>query len=169
MVVTDYHKRRTIGNVQNKGTMGFPTRGLCCTGKQSCESRSCDRMSTYWSGKEKKNVGQVPRNVTLLNTIIWCQSSTHIRCQRMGLSNPYISPEVPVGLNHPYVSHIPLLPCAADLGAALHKCVPGMRASLCPVKRCAPSNLCVWLRADWASCWHQGQWLVSGPAHTPSP
>ena len=104
-----------------------------------------------------------------LNAIVRCRSSAHIRCQRMGPSNPYISPEVPVGLNHPYISHIPLLPCAATLGAVLHKCILGMRASLCPVKRYAPSNLCVWLRADWTSCWHQGQWLISGPAHTPSP
>jgi len=46
MVVTDYHKKRTIGNVQKEGTMKFPTRWLCCTGKQSCESKSCDRIST---------------------------------------------------------------------------------------------------------------------------
>jgi len=62
MVVTDYHKKRTMGNVQKEGTMKFPTRWFC---KQSCESGSCDRISTYRSRKEKKNVGQVPRNVTI--------------------------------------------------------------------------------------------------------
>jgi len=65
MVVTDYHKKRTIGNVQKEGTMKFPARWLCCTGKQSCESRSCDHISTYRTRKGKKNVGQVPRSVTL--------------------------------------------------------------------------------------------------------
>jgi len=40
MVVTDYHKKRTIGDIQKEGTIGFLTRRLCCTGKQSCESRS---------------------------------------------------------------------------------------------------------------------------------
>jgi len=54
MVVTDYHKKRTMGNVQKEGTMEFPTRWLCCTSKQSCESRSCDRISTYRSRKEEK-------------------------------------------------------------------------------------------------------------------
>jgi len=54
MVVTDYHMKRTMGNVQIKGTMGFPTRGLCYTGKQSCESRSYDCISTYRSGKKEK-------------------------------------------------------------------------------------------------------------------
>jgi len=28
MVVTDYHKKRTMGNVQKEGTMEFPTRWL---------------------------------------------------------------------------------------------------------------------------------------------
>ena len=66
MVVTDYHKKRTTENVQKKGTMEFPTRWrLCCTGKQSCESRSRDHISTYQTRKEKKNTGQVPRSVTL--------------------------------------------------------------------------------------------------------
>ena len=37
MVVTDYHRGRTIGNIQKEGTIKFPTRWLCCTGKQSCE------------------------------------------------------------------------------------------------------------------------------------
>ena len=46
MVVTDYHKGGTIENVQKEGTMEFPTRWLCYTGKRSCESRSCDRIST---------------------------------------------------------------------------------------------------------------------------
>ena len=64
MVVTDYHKERTMGNVQKEGTMKFPTRWLCCTSKRSCESRSCDRISTYRLRKEKKNVGQMPKNVT---------------------------------------------------------------------------------------------------------
>jgi len=27
MVVTDYHKKRTMGNVQKEGTMKFPTSG----------------------------------------------------------------------------------------------------------------------------------------------
>jgi len=44
--------------------MKFPTRWLCYTSKRSCELGSCDRISTYRSRKEKKNVGQVPRNVT---------------------------------------------------------------------------------------------------------
>jgi len=44
--------------------MEFLTRRLCCTGKQSCESRSCDHISTYQFKKRKKNVGQVPRSVT---------------------------------------------------------------------------------------------------------
>jgi len=34
--------------------MEFPTRWLCCTGKQSCESRSCDRISTYRTRKKEK-------------------------------------------------------------------------------------------------------------------
>jgi len=54
MVVTDYCKKRTIGNVQKEGTMEFPIEWLCCTGKRSCESRSCDRISTYQSRKEEK-------------------------------------------------------------------------------------------------------------------
>jgi len=66
MVVTDYHKKRTMGNVQKEGTMEFPTRWLYCTGKRSCESRSCDHISTYQTRKGKKNVGQVPRSVTNL-------------------------------------------------------------------------------------------------------
>jgi len=37
MAVTDYHKERTMENVQKEGTMGFPVKRLCCTGKQSCE------------------------------------------------------------------------------------------------------------------------------------
>jgi len=49
MVVTDYHKERTMKSVQEEGTMEFPTRWLCCTGK-----RSCDRISTYQSRKEEK-------------------------------------------------------------------------------------------------------------------
>jgi len=41
-------------------------RRFCCTSKRSCESRSCDRISTYRLRKEKKrkSVGQMPRNVT---------------------------------------------------------------------------------------------------------
>jgi len=54
MVVTDYHTRRTMGNVQEEGTMKFPTRWLCCTGKRSCESGSCGRISTYQSRKKEK-------------------------------------------------------------------------------------------------------------------
>jgi len=54
MVVTDYHKKRTIESVQKGGTMEFPTRWLCCTGKWSCESKSCDRISTYRSRKKEK-------------------------------------------------------------------------------------------------------------------
>jgi len=64
MVVTDYHKEGTIGNIQKEGTIEFPTEWFCCTSKRSCESRSCDRISTYRSRKKKKNVGQVPRSVT---------------------------------------------------------------------------------------------------------
>jgi len=64
MVVTDYHKKRTMENVQMEGTMEFLMRWLCCTSKRSCESESCDRISTYWS-KREKNIGQVPKNVTL--------------------------------------------------------------------------------------------------------
>jgi len=54
MVVTDYHKRRTMENVQKEGTMEFLTRWLCCTGKWSCESGSCDRISTYRTRKKEK-------------------------------------------------------------------------------------------------------------------
>jgi len=54
MVVTDYYKGRTIGNIQKEGTMEFPTRWLCCTGKRSYESRSCDHISTYRSRKKEK-------------------------------------------------------------------------------------------------------------------
>jgi len=46
MVVTDYHKERTIENIQKEGTMKFLTRWLCCTGNQSCESRSYGHIST---------------------------------------------------------------------------------------------------------------------------
>ena len=44
--------------------MEFLTRWLCCTSKWSCESRSCDHISTYQTRKERKNVDQVPRSVT---------------------------------------------------------------------------------------------------------
>jgi len=54
MVVTDYHKERTMENVQKEGTMKFLTRWFCCTSKRSCESRSCDRISTYRSRKKEK-------------------------------------------------------------------------------------------------------------------
>jgi len=54
MVVTDDHKKGTIGDIQKEGTMEFPTRWLCCTSKRSCESRSCDRISTYRSKKKEK-------------------------------------------------------------------------------------------------------------------
>jgi len=54
MVVTDYHKKRTIGSVQKKGTIEFPETWLCCTGKQSCEMWSSDCISTYQSRKERK-------------------------------------------------------------------------------------------------------------------
>ena len=57
MVVTDYHKKRTMGNIQKEGTMEFPTRWLCCTGKRSCESRSCDYISTYQTRKRKEKCG----------------------------------------------------------------------------------------------------------------
>ena len=60
MVVTDYRKERTIGNVQEEGTMKFLARWLCCTGKQSCESRSCDRISTYQSEKKRKMWAKCP-------------------------------------------------------------------------------------------------------------
>jgi len=46
MVVTDYYKRGTIENIQMEGTMGFLARWLWCIGKQSCESRSGDHIST---------------------------------------------------------------------------------------------------------------------------
>jgi len=46
MVVTDYYKKRTIENIQKEGTMKFLTRRLYCTGKWSCESESCDHIST---------------------------------------------------------------------------------------------------------------------------
>jgi len=54
MVVTDYHKERTIENIQKEGTMKSPTRWLCCTSKQSCEVRSGDCISIYWSRKKEK-------------------------------------------------------------------------------------------------------------------
>jgi len=54
MVVTDYHKKGTIGDIQKEGTMNVPTRWLCCTSKRSCESRSCDRISTYRLRKKEK-------------------------------------------------------------------------------------------------------------------
>jgi len=54
MVVTDYHKKRTMVNVQMEGTMEFPTRWLCCTSKRSCESESRDHISTYRSRKREK-------------------------------------------------------------------------------------------------------------------
>jgi len=54
MVVTDYHKKRTMENIQKEGTMEFLTRWLCCTSKWSCELRSCDHISTYWSKKKEK-------------------------------------------------------------------------------------------------------------------
>jgi len=54
MVVTDYHKKRTMGNIQKEGTMEFPTRWFCCTSKRSCESGSCDHISTYQLRKEEK-------------------------------------------------------------------------------------------------------------------
>ena len=57
MVVTDYHKKRTMGNVQKEGTMEFPTRWFWCTSKRSCESESCDHISTYWSRKIKEKCG----------------------------------------------------------------------------------------------------------------
>ena len=78
MVVTDYHRKRTMRNVQKEGTMKFPTRWLCYTSKWSCELGSCDRISTYRSRKEKKNVGQVPRNVTGLvsSTLLLALGST---------------------------------------------------------------------------------------------
>ena len=60
MVVTDYHKERTIGNVQKEGTMEFLVRWLCCTSKRSCESRSYDRMSTYQSRKKRKMWAKCP-------------------------------------------------------------------------------------------------------------
>ena len=79
MVVTDYHKERTMGNVQKEGTMKFPTRRLCCTSKRSCESRSYVCISTYRLRKEteKKNMGQVPRNVTL--HVLLANASSHSR------------------------------------------------------------------------------------------
>jgi len=49
MVVTDNHKEGTIEDVQKEGTMKFPTRWFW-----SCESRSCDHISTYRSRKEEK-------------------------------------------------------------------------------------------------------------------
>jgi len=72
IVVTDYHKKRTMGNVQKEGTMKFPTRWFCCTSK-----RSCDRISTYRFKKRKKNVGQMPRNVTL--HVLLANASSHSR------------------------------------------------------------------------------------------
>ena len=54
MVVTDYHKERTIGNIQKKGTMEFLIRRLCCTGKWSCEKWSGNCISTYQSEKKRK-------------------------------------------------------------------------------------------------------------------
>jgi len=60
MVVTDYHNERTMENVQKEGTIEFPTRWLCCIGKWSCESRSCDHISTYWSRKERKIWAKCP-------------------------------------------------------------------------------------------------------------
>jgi len=75
MVVTDYHKERTMEIVQKEGTMEFLIKWLCCTGKRSCESRSCDHISTYQSRKERKNVGQVPRSVT---TVSLCATSVEI-------------------------------------------------------------------------------------------
>jgi len=54
MVVTDYHKERTIGNIQKEGTMEFLVRRLWCTSKWSCELRSCDCISTYQSRKKEK-------------------------------------------------------------------------------------------------------------------
>jgi len=41
-------------NVQKERTMKFPAKWLCCTSKRSCESRSCDRISTYRSRKKEK-------------------------------------------------------------------------------------------------------------------
>ena len=54
MVVTDYHKKRTIESIQKERTMKFPMRWLCCTSKWSCELRSCGRISTYRSRKKEK-------------------------------------------------------------------------------------------------------------------
>ena len=60
MVVTDYHKKRTIENIQKEGTMEFPVKRLCCTGKQSCESRSYDCISTYQMRKKRKVWAKCP-------------------------------------------------------------------------------------------------------------
>jgi len=45
MVVTDYHKKGTMGNVQKEGTMEFPVKWFWCTSKQSCEKWSGDHIS----------------------------------------------------------------------------------------------------------------------------
>jgi len=54
IVVIDYHKKRTIENIQKKGTIKFPEGWLCCTGKQSCERWSGDHISTYQQEKKEK-------------------------------------------------------------------------------------------------------------------
>jgi len=73
MVVTDYHKKGTIENVQKEGTMEFLMKWLCCTGKRSCESGSCDRISTYWTRKkEKYGPSAQERNITPRKLISVC-------------------------------------------------------------------------------------------------
>jgi len=60
MAVTDYHKGRTIENIQKGGTMEFLAKWFWYTGKQSCESRSGDCISTYQTGKGMKIWAKCP-------------------------------------------------------------------------------------------------------------
>jgi len=78
MVVTDYHKERTIGNIQKEGTMKFPTRWLCCTGKRSCESRSCDHKYILVK-KEKKIYGPSAQEHNMMPFLESCYHATNKR------------------------------------------------------------------------------------------
>jgi len=88
MVVIDYYKKRTIESVQKGGTMEFPTRWLCCTGKRSCELKSCDHISTYQSRKKEK-YGPSAQECNMTPFLESCYHATNRRLCKTPCCNQY--------------------------------------------------------------------------------
>ena len=101
--------------------MKFPTRWLCCTGKRSCESRSCDRISTQQSRKEKKSGPSAQEcNIT---AALSCQYAD-ARCQHTSI---YASP----GSHLCVLRHLRMWPLSLSLFVPGNFPELGMQAPFC--------------------------------------